>query len=156
MAIKSVIQGLITNLIRTNPSLIDKTEHADVEDALLANAYGTAVTESFTASGETTPNTTPAGALRHYTFKMVKQGRKVTVSGTLTNNLGFVISNTKFLDFDAGEYLPDVAQPISFYGIAESTGASVKCSLVGSELKIVGSVGNGTTLSINFTYFTLD
>ena len=59
MAIKVTIQNLINSLIRSNPSLIDKTEHADVEDALLLNSYGNIINETRQTTSHTSRITNP-------------------------------------------------------------------------------------------------
>ena len=70
MATKVTIQNLINSLIRSNPSLIDKTEHADVEDALLLNSYGNIINETRTTTSYTSRITTPNGVETNITYNI--------------------------------------------------------------------------------------
>jgi len=106
MAIKSVIQGLINSLIRSNPALIDKTELADVEDSILLNSYGTVFRETqLTTNTITTKNVSKPTFL--YDVFICKQGRKVRIKGTITNNSASIISNSTnwFFEITNSEYL---------------------------------------------------
>ena len=109
MAIKTTIQNLINSLIRSNPALIDKTEHADVEDALLANSYGTVINETHLVNTITTENA--SNPLLQYNVFFCKQGRKVTIKGNLVNNSSLIIGNedSHFFKIVDSEYLPSAA-----------------------------------------------
>ena len=109
MAIKVTIQNLINSLIRSNPSLIDKTEHADVEDALLLNSYGNIINETQLVNTITTENAT--NPLLQYNVFFCKQGRKVTIKGNLVNNSAFKIGGeaSHFFQIVDSEYLPSAA-----------------------------------------------
>ena len=109
MAIKVTIQNLINSLIRSNPSLIDKTEHADVEDALLLNSYGNIINETQLVNTITTENA--SNPLLQYNVFFCKQGRKVTIKGLLVNNSAFIIGNedSHFFQIVDSEYLPSAA-----------------------------------------------
>ena len=74
MAIKATIQNLINSLIRSNPSLIDKTEHADVEDALLLNSYGNVTNETQLVNTITTENA--SNPLLQYNVFFFEEGIK--------------------------------------------------------------------------------
>lgn len=126
MAIKSVIQGLITSLIRSNPALIDKTEHADVEDALLANSYGTVINETHLSNTITTENAT--NPLIQYNVFFCKQGRKVSIKGNLVNNSALIIGGdvSNFFEIIDSEYFPSTA----IDGIG---GAPTLCATVSSD-----------------------
>lgn len=122
MATKTIIQNLINTLIRSNPALIDKTEHADVEDALLNNAYGTTVREKHnTTNTITTANTGQPTLL--YDLFINKQGRKVRIKGTITNNSTSIIGAPFwFCQITNSEYLQDTTM--------DSLGLTSNCSVV--------------------------
>ena len=109
MAIKTTIQNLINSLIRSNPALIDKTEHADVEDALLLNSYGNVTSETQLVNTITTENA--SNPFLHYNVFFCKQGRKVTIKGLLVNNSAFIIGDeaSHFFQIVDSEYLPSAA-----------------------------------------------
>ena len=109
MAIKTTIQNLINSLIRSNPALIDKTEHADVEDALLLNSYGNVINETQLVNTITTENA--SNPLLHYNVFFCKQGRKVTIKGLLKNNDSIIIGDedSHFFKIVDSEYLPSAA-----------------------------------------------
>lgn len=121
----------------------------------LNNAYGTVSTETFQNLTNVTPNTTPTISGKFYALKMVKQGRCVSVTGNISNTTGGILSNVKWFDIDAGEYLPDSTSVIVFQAFT-NTGTIVKCSVVGGEVNVLGSIGNNITIQFNFQYFTLD
>lgn len=121
----------------------------------LNNAYGDVVLETFNNLVNTTPNTTPNGVNHHYSLAMVKQGRKVTMSGNFTNKTGGIISNVAIFSVDVGEYFQD-SNVIGFYGFQESNGTPVRCSMDGNSLMVGGAIGNNVTVRFNFQYYTLD
>lgn len=155
MAIKSVIQGLITSLIRSNPALIDKTEHADVEDALLANSYGTVINETQASNTITTENAT--NPLIEYDVFFCKQGRKVTIKGELVNNSVSIIGGdtSNFFEIIDSEYFPNFA--------IDAVGGSTLCAtLFGDPVKIyffnkklcVETLGAFGIVHLNIEYLT--
>lgn len=99
---KSEIQTIIDTNIRNNVALIDKTEHADVEDALLNELYQPVITESYLTNVNFTNN-----ANFGYNLKLVKQGGIATIRGDIwntTNNIQGTSSN--ILTFNDTEFLP--------------------------------------------------
>ena len=153
MAIKTAIQGLITSLIRTNPALIDKTEHADVEDALLANAYGSTILESYSSGSDLTPNTTIVSADLWYRLNFLKQGRNVSVNGFLYNKKTEIYSGS-WLTIDTSEYTQSSEQ-VYINGVT-STGIAVKLRLSNDILVLDGAIGANGYVYVNFNYFTQD
>ena len=162
MAIKVTIQNLINSLIRSNPSLIDKTEHADVEDALLLNSYGNIINETRTTTSHTSRITTPNGVKTNITYNIfiVKQGRLVTIKGIVFNNTDSIISENETNDFIFEivdyEYLPSAAiQAIG--GVptlcATTSGDTVKMYFYNDKL-IVDSLGAGGIVYLNIEYLT--
>jgi len=156
MAIKSVIQGLITSLIRSNPALIDKTEHADVEDALLANSYGTVINETHLVNSITTENASNPNL--QYNVFFCKQGRKVTIKGNLINNSTAIIAGevSNFFEIVNSEYFPNFA--IDGIGGAPTlcatvSGDPVKLYLEDNKL-CVETLGAFGVVYLNIEYLT--
>ena len=156
MATKVTIQNLINSLIRSNPALIDKTEHADVEDALLLNSYGNVINETQLVNTITTENA--SNPLLEYNVFFCKQGRKVTIKGNLVNNSALIISNeaSHFFQIVDSEYLPSAA--IQAIGgaptlCATNSGEPVKMLLYNDKL-IVESLGAYGVVYLNIEYLT--
>lgn len=156
MAIKTTIQNLINSLIRSNPALIDKTEHADVEDALLLNSYGNVINETHLVNTITTENATDP--LLEYNVFFCKQGRKVTIKGILINNSALIVGYgiSHFFQIVDSEYLPSAAiQAIG--GVptlcATSSGEPVKMFFYDDKL-IVDELGAGGIIYLNIEYLT--
>lgn len=147
----------ITNSINTiddggnNTALEVRTTLGNIRD----NSYGTVVIESYTNLADNTVNTTPNGTTHYYGLKFNKQGRDITVYGTLTNKTGSIVSNEKWLDIDAGEYTQD-GNACVFTGTSTTSSNSIRCKLIGSALTVVGAIGNNETIEVNFTYTTLN
>jgi len=153
MATKTIIQSLISSLIRTNPALIDKTEHADVEDALLANSYGNTVLEAYSNIADTTPNTTIISTDLWYRLQFLKQGRNVNVTGFLYNKKTEIYTGS-WLTIDASEYTQSSEQ-VYINGVT-STGIAVKLRLSNDILVLDGAIGANGYVYVNFNYFTQD
>ena len=156
MAIKTTIQNLINSLIRSNPALIDKTEHADVEDALLLNSYGNVTNETRLVNTITTENA--SNPFLYYNVFFCKQGRKVTIKGILANSTASIIGNedSHFFQIVDSEYLPSAAiQAIG--GIptlcATISGDPVKMHFYNDKL-IADSLGAYETVYLNIEYLT--
>ena len=156
MAIKTTIQNLINSLIRSNPALIDKTEHADVEDALLLNSYGNVINETQLVNTITTENA--SNPLLQYNVFFCKQGRKVTIKGNLVNNSALIIGGeaSHFFQIVDSEYLPSAAiQAIG--GVptlcATISGEPVMIYLYNDKL-IVDSLGAYGVVYLNIEYLT--
>ena len=126
MAIKTTIQNLINSLIRSNPALIDKTEHADVEDALLLNSYGNVINETELVNTITKKNA--SNPLLQYNVFFCKQGRKVTIKGYVVNNSALIIGDEDYHFFQIvdSEYLPSAA-------IQAIGGAPTLCATISGE-----------------------
>ena len=155
MAIKTTIQNLINSLIRSNPALIDKTEHADVEDALLLNSYGNVINETELVNTITTENA--SNPLLQYNVFFCKQGRKVTIKGNLVNNSPLIISGeaSHFFQIVDSEYLPSAAiQAIGAPTLcATISGEPVKIGFYNDKL-ILDSLGAYGIVYLNIEYLT--
>ena len=157
MAIKVTIQNLINSLIRSNPSLIDKTEHADVEDALLLNSYGNIINETRTTTSHTSRITNPNLLKPNiiYNIFIVKQGRLVTIKGFILNQTGAIVSNSDVNDFIFeivdSEYLPHELSTTTFFPVAQGTFVEIN----GSDKKFFcNQLGAGNLVTFNIQYFT--
>ena len=155
MAIKTTIQNLINSLIRSNPALIDKTEHADVEDALLLNSYGNVINETELVNTITKENASKP--FLQYNVFFCKQGRKVTIKGNLINNSNSIIGNedSHFFQIVDSEYLPSVA--IQALGAptlcVNGSGEPVMIYLYNDKL-FVYSLGAYGVVYLNIEYLT--
>ena len=157
MAIKVTIQNLINSLIRSNPSLIDKTEHADVEDALLLNSYGNIINETRTTTSHTSRITNP-DLLRTnilYNIFIVKQGRLVTIKGSIQNQSAASVSNIDINDFIFeivdSEFFPDEFSTATFFPVAQGTFVQ----FYGTDKKLYfNQLGSGNLVTFNIQYFT--
>ena len=157
MATKTTIQNLINSLIRSNPSLIDKTEHADVEDSLLLNSYGDVINETQISNTITSANTL-IPSLQYNVF-FCKQGRKVTIKGNLVNNSPSILGggvSAYFFEIIDSEYASNI-------GVEGIGGAPTYCATISGNPVIVYLNNNRLyfeTISafevvyLNFEYFT--
>ena len=155
MAIKTTIQNLINSLIRSNPALIDKTEHADVEDALLLNSYGNVTNETRLVNTITTENA--SNPFLEYNVFFCKQGRKVTIKGNLANSSASIIGNeaSHFFQIVDSEYLPSAAiQAIGAPTLCvNGSGEPVMMYLYNDKL-FVYSLGAYGVVYLNIEYLT--
>lgn len=154
MANKTTLQSLSDTNLASGVG-IPAADHRAVNDSFLDEFYATPVTESYTNLADNTVNTTPNSTTHYYRLDFLKQGRLVTVSGTLTNKTGAITSNEKWLDIDAGEYTHD-SNEVKFSGVSTSTSNNVRCELSGTELKVVGALGNNEQIEVDFKYYTQD
>ena len=157
MAIKVTIQNLINSLIRSNPSLIDKTEHADVEDALLLNSYGNIIYETRTTTSHTSRITNPNLLKTDITYNVyiVKQGRLVTIKGRVWNYTGAIVSNSDSNDFIFeivdSEFFPDELSTTTKFPVVQGT----YVRLSGTDKKLYfNQLGAGDLVTFNIQYFT--
>lgn len=101
---KSEIQSIINTNIRNNVSLIDKNEHADVEDALLNSLYG--VSNQITSDDLTDTILNKITSFNIiYNLNIVKIGGFVSISGFIGNFTGSLIQDFIF-EFLIDEYKP--------------------------------------------------
>lgn len=151
MAIKTTIQALITSLIRSNPAVIDRSEHADVEDALLLNSYGTIINEKHTTVSKVITAANPSPSIQ-YDVDFVKQGRTVTMNGFIRNDSNF-LENTTFLEIVSTEYLPAQLPGDNYVG--NSIGG-YDVYLLDVDNCIYSTVPANTTVQFSLTYNTLN
>lgn len=145
---KTTIQSLIdTNL--ADSSNIEASEHREVEHALLDELYGTVISDT----QATTNFATAISSSRKYDIKVVKQGRKVTVTGYIKNTTGSMLNNAKFFTINAGELTKD-ANDIVCYGTKRSNALAIRLTLEGQDLWLRALIGNNETIDFELTYFT--
>lgn len=144
MAIKTTLQSL-SNSKLADASDILASELREVQDAFLLNSYGNEVNQSQT----TFTFATPINASDfHYNFAFVKQGRIVSVQGSIQNNTVSMISNQPFFTL-SGEYL---GKSSIFFGDTDTS--RIKAIIVSTQFKLLGNLGAGQTAYFNFNYFT--
>lgn len=147
MSTKATIQGLINSLIRSNPALIDKTEHADVEDILLNEFFP----ENYNMQDlATTPN------LFSYDINFSKIGNLVYVYGWFKNNTSSVITSESLLLIDNPLYYGKTGQTFAFQGLVNETYQNINFYLGNDTIAFDGNCGAFETLIINSTYKTND
>ena len=146
MANKLDIQNTINSNIRSNPSLIDKTEHADVEDLQLINSYGDIVNEVTSTAVICVSNSN-----FNFNLNFIKQGRNVTIYGVLESTtatlLGFGVNILGFTnsDFSPSELSDWYSSDGNYY--IHTIGGS-------TFLRVNSAFGGNSSKRINFTYPT--
>jgi hypothetical protein len=90
-----------------------------------------------------------------FNFKILKQGRKVVVSGTIESNVTNLIQVGQFTDAQlqcplGGNYF--AVGYLSISGIAK--GINIFNTASETRIKIMGGLPNGFTLNFQITYFT--
>lgn len=105
---KLELQNIINTKIRTNPSLILKTDHADSEDAIIDSNYPNVVSVTHSDTSIITLNPALAGEIT-YNANIYKQGRTVTIhmklfksTTALESDYIFQVTNSEYL----GEVVP--------------------------------------------------
>lgn len=154
MSTKSELTTLVDDNIRNKTPKVLKDEHADVEQAIVDEVYGSVITETQSSHAITTPEGTSG---RNYNIKLVKQGRIVFGFGSVTNSSGSTMNaGAEFFDFDAGDYYPD-GNAIQFEAFKPSTQTSVELAIALDVFKLnVGSLSIGETARFQFFYYTQD
>lgn len=151
MSTKNTTQNLIdTNL--ADASLVEASEHREVENALLNEVYSDVINDTQDTTSVVTANNP---ATRKYDIKIVKQGRKVTVTGFIKNTSGSMLNNAIFFSINASEFTKDT-NDIVCYGNKRSDGLSTRLVIEGQDLWLRALIGNNETVDFELTYFTLD
>ena len=109
MSTKTQIQTLInTNL--ADGSSITAPEHREVENSLLNELYPTNIYETQSSNTITTENTSNFG----YQIHIIKQGRLVTITGSIINNNSFIVGNNIgnwFFEIVNSEFFQNTSNP---------------------------------------------
>lgn len=153
MSTKTTIQTLInTNL--ADSSNITAFEHRAVENALLNELYPTVINETHATTNTVTAKNTNL-TTNEYSVSICKQGRVVTINGTIINNSNNIIgtnSNHWFFEIINSEYFPLTTQS-NVIVIGSNYNSKIIFNI--SEKKIYTSEiqANGS-LNFTLTYFT--
>jgi len=152
MATKS---GLTTAISTALSIVITKVKLLASLDNLVNAVYPSIVTESYTNLATTNTNTTEIGTTHYYTTYWIKQGRKVSVFGTITNKTGASTTNEDWITIDTGEFTP---QEVINEFIANSTtdNRNVRCRVSGNTIQVRSALSNNETISFQFSYNAKD
>jgi len=148
MSTKSVIQGLINSLIRSNPGVIDRTEHADVEDSLL--------NEFFPSSSN---YVVVVGGIQ-YNLTFTKSGNNCNLTGSVVNTNAFMIGGQKLLDIPNSLYYPKTS--IVFHGVKYLGEDNVELVIgdgsfiLPNSIYLSGGLGSYDIVNININYIVND
>ncbi len=143
----TALTALINNNIRNKTPKVIKTEHADVEQAI--------VNEFFPAV-QTITGTTVTGT--PYTIKYVKQGNIVNLNLSITNSNAFLIEaglillptilNPLFKSYDSVQLNVGFMTNIQMYALGDLFAFPTQTGIS------IGLIGSGETLNKNFVYIS--
>lgn len=122
---------------------------------LVNEVYPNIITEAYTNLVTTTTNTTPIGTTRYYTTYWVKQGRRVSVFGNITNKTGASTSNEDYLTINVGEFTPQLVNN-DFIANSLSDNRNIRCRISGNTIKVISSLANNESISFQFSYNAKD
>jgi len=134
---------------------VTKARHTDANDLLVDNGYSSIITESYTNLATTATNTTAIGTTHYYTTYWIKQGRLVTVFGTITNKTGSSTSNEDYITINVGEFTPQVVIN-EFIAHSTSDNRNVRCRVTGNVIQVRSALANNESISFQFNYFSKD
>ena len=136
MATKSGLQSTIATL--DNGGLNSAFEVRGVLGALLGNAYGEVATDN-----QSTETYTTKTANFNYSLKLIKQGKFVSIKGTITNISGAIQGiGAVVFTFKTGDYLPinSFGQQFLYFSIS------------GANLITRTNIGSGQSVEIDEIY----
>jgi len=154
MATKAQIKSKMQSVYTGNP---DVTDWAEVEETLhtesesiLENIYPSEILDT-----ETTTNvfTKASGSSYTYELRTVKQGRVVHVTGQLTNNSNTYILALVVASITSTEHMTNSTSVYRF-NINTSTNESMRGFVSNNILRLIGVMGIGETLNLDFKYYT--
>lgn len=153
MSTKTAIQSLIdTNL--ADASNITASEHRAVENSLLSELYPNVAFETRSSNTITTENTNVGFTTNDYQIYIAKQGRKVTIYGTIINGSAFIVGdrpNEWFFEIVDNEYKQKTGTYA--YGNIRASNWSAFVSLNNNKLFCNG-ISQFQTYYFTITYFT--
>lgn len=154
MATRTTIQNLINNFIRNKTPKVVKAEHADVEDALLSNSYATIINDTHLSNTITERN--PDYPFLEYNIYFAKQGRKVSIKGTIRNNSSNIVGFADYYFFQITD--PEYLQNTSIVNVtsltfSDSTDQIVQMFLSGNKL-ITDLIPALEIVNLDFEYLT--
>lgn len=132
MGLKTVLTTLINNNIRNKTPKVIKTEHADVEQAIVDELYKAKVTDSNSTETYTTKN----GTVVTYNITSIKKiGTYIRVDGSYTNTgISILPAGTVVFTFKDNEYKGDT----SYY-------LGINCYYEPYAIKMLDPVNGGQT-----------
>lgn len=122
---------------------------------LIDAVYPNIITEAYTNLVTTTTNTTPIGTTHYYTTYWVKQGRRVSVFGNITNKTGASTSNEDYLTINVGEFTPQLVSN-DFIANSLSDNRNIRCRISGNTIKVISALANNESISFQFSYNAKD
>ena len=122
---------------------------------LVDAVYPNIITEAYTNLVTTTTNTTPIGTTHYYTTYWVKQGRRVSVFGNITNKTGASTSNEDYLTINVGEFTPQLVSN-DFIANSLSDNRNIRCRISGNTIKVISALANNESISFQFSYNAKD
>jgi len=152
MATKS---GLTTAISTALSIVITKVKLLASLDNLVNAVYPSIITEAYTNLITTNTNTTEIGTTHYYTTYWIKQGRKVSVFGTITNKTGASTTNEDWITIDTGEFTPQT-DINDFMAFSTSDNRNVRCRVTGNVIQVISALANNETISFQFNYFSKD
>jgi len=142
------INGYLTSIVtiaKHRLSMLDLTN----------TVYPSIITESYTNLATTATNTTAIGTTHYYTTYWIKQGRLVTVFGTITNKTGVSTSNEDYITINVGEFTPQ-AVINEFIAHSTSDNRNIRCRVTGNVIQVRSALANNESISFQFNYFSKD
>ena len=122
---------------------------------LIDAVYPNIITEAYTNLVTTTTNTTPIGTTHYYTTYWVKQGRRVSVFGNITNKTGASTSNEDYITINVGEFTPQLVNN-DFIANSLSDNRNIRCRISGNTIKVISALANNESISFQFSYNAKD
>ena len=122
---------------------------------LIDAVYPNIITEAYTNLVTTTTNTTPIGTTHYYTTYWVKQGRRVSVFGDITNKTGASTSNEDYITINVGEFTPQLVSN-DFIANSLSDNRNIRCRISGNTIKVISALANNESISFQFSYNAKD
>jgi len=127
----------------------------EVSNTLVNEIYPDIITEAYTNLATTNTNTTEIGTTHYYTTYWIKQGRKVSVFGTITNKTGSSTTNEDWITIDVGEFTPQT-DINDFMAFSTTDNRSVRCRVTGNVIQVRSALANNETISFQFFYNAKD
>ena len=152
MATKS---GLISSISTALSIVITKAKVLLSLNNLVDAVYPNIITEAYTNLATTTTNTTPIGTTHYYTTYWIKQGRKVSVFGNISNKTGASTSNENYITINVGEFTPQ-AVTNEFIAHSMSDNRNIRCRISGNNIQVRSALANNETISFQFSYNAKD
>lgn len=122
---------------------------------LIDAVYPNIITEAYTNLVTTTTNTAPIGTTHYYTTYWVKQGRRVSVFGNITNKTGASTSNEDYITINVGEFTPQLVNN-DFIANSLSDNRNIRCRISGNTIKVISALANNESISFQFSYNAKD